>query len=154
MQTEISRKLSANCSWQICFGLNELTNTKDRRQIVCVLSYIFFNCISGNIRIDRKMFCTPPKYKYKQKCYMQILIATSHSYPRDHGGHFSCKWSTFGTFCIRRKMLQLYATDENCNNLQMSKHLRAILQYRYCLQILHQGQDAVDKIWRKKVKWH
>ena len=122
MQTEISQKLSANCSKQIYFGTSELTNSKYRRRIVCVLSHIFFDCVSGNTQIDRKLFCTPQKQKYKQKC-MQILIATSHSYPRDHGGHFSCKWSTFGTFCIRRKMLQLYATDENCNNLQMSKQI-------------------------------
>ena len=112
MQTEISQKLSANCSKQIYFGTNELTNSKYRRRIVCVLSHIFFDCVSGN-RQETVLYTSQIKIQTKMHAntYSDVSLLSKRSWwpffmQMEHVWDILHQKKDAAALCNRRKLQQ------------------------------------------------
>ena len=80
-----------------------------------MLSHIFFDCISGNTQIDRKMFCTPHNYKYKQKLhantYSDVSLLSKRSWwpffmQMEHVWDILHQEKDAAALCNRRKLQQ------------------------------------------------
>ena len=80
-----------------------------------MLSHIFFDCISGNTQIDRKMFCTPHNYKYKQKLhantYSDVSLLSKRSWwpffmQMEHVWDILHQKKDAAALCNRRKLQQ------------------------------------------------